>query len=703
MTTRARKQRLARRALARDVSGNEAENSAPILKGEGPLTTSAEALRMMRQVKHNPLPNLTPQMLSRALDSYEHGYLREAVILWEKIAERDDVITSVKPKREKDVSQLDMQVTATPESGEVGAAHKEVLEKFWKSCRAVNAYDRNEKGRFRRLIKQMMTAVSYRYAAHHIIWEVRNGELRATFEFVPLWMFENRTGTLRYLKSPHAQSGEILADGEWMVTVGDGLMIAASIGYLAKRSAYNDWLIFSEKFSVPGTLGRTPHKKGSPEGEAMREAVESFGHDFVGVIYGDDGTHAKPIEIIQAQGNPSGMPMPAVIERVDKKFAAMWRGADLSSMSSGKQSHGTGASLQEKETDILRRDDAETICETLAEVSRLVIEWQFGNGVEPLAQVELIVPVQEDAAQVLNSATTLADRGAEVSTSSLMDRLAIQKATTTDDVLGKAAAKPPVPPPPVPGEQMLNSDDLPDDDLMAVIIGSMQADLQPLGRALAGALQAGDFPAQQAALRKISERMPEFLDAPELEAAIGEQLLNGLIGSPEEIENGDFKGHPFRGNQYPRGRAREGESKGFKRDTFGRIPSGEGENLSPRDNVARAKKAITWAFKNRAEVRGVIWRNKIGRVDLPVGRVGIIQDDFRHGEGLSHIQAKHPHDIDQMAATLSLGRITPAVKADGAIDPERMLLTHRGYLALIVKKPAESNSWILTHYHAPKK
>ena len=281
----------------------------------------------------------------------------------------------------------------------------------------------------------MMTAVSFRYAAHHLVWHVKNGKLRATFEFIPLWLFENRTGTLRYLESPWAQEGKLLEDDEWMVTTGDGLMIACSIGWSAKRNAFNDWLIFSDKFSVLGTLGRTSAAKDSDEGRAMHEAVKSFGHDWVGVIYGDDGTHDKPIEIIQASGNPSGMPMPAVVERVDRKFAALYRGADLSTMSAGS-GEGSGASLQEKEGDILLADDAETINETLEEVSRRVIEWHFGHGIKPLARVELIVPKREDTATLVSDAVLLADRGAKVSIAALMDRVSLQTAVDDADALG---------------------------------------------------------------------------------------------------------------------------------------------------------------------------------------------------------------------------------------------------------------------------
>lgn len=488
------------------------------MTGSEPIIVSLEALRALRQQRYNPLRSLKPETLAATLESWELGYLREGAMLFETIADRDDTLKSVKPKREKEVSQLDRQVVAMAGSGDAGDRHREVLEDFWDNVRAVNAYDRNERGGFRRLVKQMMTSVSFRYAAHHIVWRPSRGKLRATFEFVPLWLFENRTGVLRYLSNPWATEGEMLDPSEWMITQGDGLMVACSIGYLAKRSAFNDWLVFSEKFSVPGVLGRTSAKKGSEEGNAMRDAVTSFGHDWTGVIYGDDGSHEKPIEIIQAEGNPSAMPMPAVVERVDRKFAALYRGADLSTMSS-KDGEGTGASLQGKEKDILLADDAETINETLAEISRIVIEWHFGRGVEPLARVELIVPTDEDEKFYLETVKSAKEWGVRLSKDAVLERLGLQEAAEDETALGETAT-------PDPDEEINSSlDDAPADAIRA----ALSADMQPLGDALAGALQAGDEAAMRAALRKISERMPDFLSSAALEEAIGAELLQSLL------------------------------------------------------------------------------------------------------------------------------------------------------------------------------
>ena len=508
----------------------------------GPLITSAEALRVMRQQKYNPMRTLKPATLARALEAFAIGYLREGAILFEEIADRDDTLKSVKPKREKEVSQLDKQVVALPGSGDAGEQQREVLEDFWNNVRAVNSYDRNERGGFRRLVKQMMSAVSFRYAQHHIVWRPSNGRLHATFEFVPLWLFENRTGSLRYLRDPFSQDGEVLDPSEWMVTYGDGLMIACSIGFLAKRSAFNDWLIFSEKFSVPGVLGRTSSGKDTPEGQAMRAAVESFGHDWTGVIYGDDGTHDKPIEIIQAAGNPSGMPMPAVVERVDRKFAALYRGADLSTMSAGG-GEGTGASLQGDEKNILLADDAETITETLADVSRMVLEWHFGRGVEILAKVQLMVPQDEDEKFYLESVKALKDMGVRISKDAVLERLGIQEADEGEIALGEVKAE-------TLKEDLGNALETEDfetedrrlDEEMQALRMALAADLKPLGDALFAAYQAGDAPAMTAALKKISAGMPDLAgDAAALSEELGGRMVAAFLGDDaEEVANAGF-------------------------------------------------------------------------------------------------------------------------------------------------------------------
>ena len=93
------------------------------------------------------------------------------------------------------------------------------------------------------------------------------------------------------------------------------------------------------------------------------------------------------------------------------------------------------------------------------------------------------------------------------------------------------------------------------------IRSALAKDMQPLGAALAGAMEAGDLPAMQAALRKIFKGMPELAgDAANLAEVLAEQFMGAFLGDgAEEVENGDLPGHPFRGNQWsnrPKGKGK---------------------------------------------------------------------------------------------------------------------------------------------------
>jgi phage gp29-like protein len=414
--------------MARSIvkfSGNDLQTSPPAI---------AEAVRFGRRTRFNPLATLTPGSLTRALESFDRGDLREAALLWEAIANRDDTIPGVKVKREKSVAHKRLETVAV-EKSRTAEKHREVLTDFWANARYVSAWDRSDAGGVKKLIRSMQAAVSYRYAMHHIVWRPSKDGLRATFEAVPLWFFECREARMRFLPMGYGYDGIELDPSEWLISYGDGLMFASSIGYYCKRATLQDWLRFSEKFAMPGVLGKTSAAQGTPEGDAMRDATLTFGNEWAAVLYGHDGsTGAAGIELIQANGNPAAMPMPALIERVDRKIAALYRGADLSTMSAGG-GEGSGASLQGEETDILERADAAERSEELQRVERTVIEWHFGRGVEPLAHTSLIVPEREDQKLILEATKVFVSLGARISVREALERFGLSEAEDGEAVL----------------------------------------------------------------------------------------------------------------------------------------------------------------------------------------------------------------------------------------------------------------------------
>lgn len=378
------------------------------------------------------LRSLSGESLATALDGFESGDLRAAALLWKSMSERDDMIVCVKSKREKSVSRRDWQILTSDNTGEA-KAQKAVLTDFWNSVKAVDAYDQNIRGGFSRLVRQMMESVSFKYQAHHLVWHPSSSGLRCIFEAVPLHFFENRVGLLRFCPTGLEYEGQELEPENWMITCGDGLMTAGSIAYFCKRNGLADWMAFSDKFAIPGLLGRTNQAKGSEGGDAMAEAVATFGADWEAVIYGDDGS--GKIELIEAKGGTS-MPMPALVDRVDRRLAAMWRGADLSSMSSNS-GQGTGASLQDKESDLIEMDDALTISEKLNEIEEIVLRWHFGPRVKIRAYIRLLVPQSEDLKLLLEAVSVLVKLGAPIAVADVLERLGFGLPKAGEALLGE--------------------------------------------------------------------------------------------------------------------------------------------------------------------------------------------------------------------------------------------------------------------------
>lgn len=505
-----------------NLNGHRAVNGVTNAKlSRGRVTSETVALppqimQLARRTRFNPLRALTPQSLTTALDGFEAGDFRAVSLLWQVICKRDDTIPAVKAKRELDTAQRPWSVLAVDDSEEA-QRQKEALEFFWNHVTAENAYDRNQRGGFARLVEQMMEAVSFGYAAHHIVWKPMTQGLAATFEYVPLQFFENHTGRLRFIADGMNYEGEALAENEWMITTHPApVMIAASIGYMFKRLSYNDWVAFSEKFGMPGVLGRTSAGADSAAGLAMASAVESFGNEWVGVIYGDDGS--GKIEIIKADGSSSNLPMPALIDRIDRKLVTLYRGADLSSMSSANDA--VGASVQEKETEIFAQGDARMISETLNQVDRMVLRYQFGDA-EPLAYVQIQMPESEDLKFALDAITKLTGLGMEIGVDSTRELFGLPAPRDGEELLGKPEPAAPAVPekPPVIAEN--NAPAVADDPVVGKLMATARGlfasataeDLQPLRMALAEVLQGDESGtldrarALYAALPRLAERI----------------------------------------------------------------------------------------------------------------------------------------------------------------------------------------------------
>ncbi len=431
-------------------------------------TTEARGKRW----RFNPLSNLAPKTLSRHLDAFEAGQLRDAAVVWDALEQRDDLLRTVNSKRKKSVARHGWTVlpVANLKDGEKARAQEHVaaLEYFYNHVECEHAVDRAERGGFKLLARQMMDAVGKRFAVHEIIWREATGQrsgaggiesatnrgvgrlIEATFRFVPLAFFENTTGRLRFLADDFAQEGRELEEGAWMITVGEGLMVASSTAWMFKSLALEDWMRCSQRNGVPALRGISGATRNSAEWVALEQALADL-LDGKAVVH----SNTDRIEALDLMAG-TNIPFPQLVERIDRMLAAMWRGADLSTLS---RDRGYGASLQEKETCLLEEDDAEMLTETL---NRYVDEWvirhAFGADEKPLAHVKVLVAPRECTTSDLQVDEFLLRSGAALPIQETMHRYgrALPKAGEAVLQYGTKASLPENPQNPGMAEEMEN-------------------------------------------------------------------------------------------------------------------------------------------------------------------------------------------------------------------------------------------------------
>jgi len=336
---------------------------------------------LLRQASLQRLASLDASALTRQLDAFSAGRLREAVLTWEAMEERDETVRISSSKRKKAVARHGYEVLTLEESP-AALAHKEALEYFYSQLTVTHALDENERGGFQLMVRQMMDAVGKRYAIHEIVWRPEpSGRLSAELRFVPLWCFENTTGKLRFNPNEFGSTAVALEEGGWMVSVGEGLMMACSIACLFKQLPLQDWLNYCQRHGTPALLGSSSSERGSDEWSDMLEALEEFSSNSSVLI-----SPTESIRVIE-RGNSSTLPFPRLVEEMTRAIISLWRGGDLSTRSTH---YGTGSSLQQDEALLLETDDSEWISETLnTHLDAWVIRYLFGEKVRPLAKVHL--------------------------------------------------------------------------------------------------------------------------------------------------------------------------------------------------------------------------------------------------------------------------------------------------------------------------
>ena len=380
-----------------------------------------QAITTYRAARFNPLADFGPDKLTTAIREFRAGRLRDLSMIMDSIEETDDVLMSVVPKAKAAVARRGWEIltvdTKNPADAALAEQQKETLTYFYNNLRATSAWDQDELGGVSLLLRQMMDAKGKRYSVHNIVWRPDGqGHYTATFWHTPLCFFENTTGRMRYIAQPYGYEGDDMEPGSWLVTKGTGVMIACSVAWMFKHLPLQDWLIYCERHGMPGIEGVTDAQRDSPQWIAMVDAVTQAARDFSWVRNRSD--EIKTIDF----GGTGTLPYPQLIERMDRALSALWRGADLSTISAGSGS-GQGASLQAMEAELIEQDDATWLSETLSmKVDRLVLDNVYGTDTPALAYVKIIAGSDDDVDRDLKVDAFAAQVGHPISQAQFAER-----------------------------------------------------------------------------------------------------------------------------------------------------------------------------------------------------------------------------------------------------------------------------------------
>lgn len=499
----------------------------------------------------NPIRGLTPAVLVSHMEAWRRGDLRRLALLWEEMEQRDWVLQNVVAKRKKAAARCDWEIL-TSEDSPAAEAQKEFLEALYNDLRVTHVIDQDETGGVRLLLRQMMDAVGKRYSVHEIVWRPGPGTLSADLFFCPLWFFEARTGRLRYLESDAAIDGQPMDPDGWVVTAGDGIMLASAIAYLAKDLGFKDWLNVSEKFGLPIIDAETDAKPGSAEWDTLVEMVESVGQDWA-VVH----NRGAKLQLLEMKGGT--MPQPQLIEYIDRALASLWRGADLSTISAGS-GQGQGASLQGQEEQLLLEDDCQMLSETLnRRIDAPALKWRFGEGATPLAYFRVCPPKRQNVDADLKVDEFMLRNGIPVAVTDVLERYSRPMPDDDEDLVEGAKETPadasargePGSDTPVGAEG--DDGDASEDDpapgrrvsadmanAAATLRAAFAADLQPIRDRLRAILTIQDPAILESKLRAFREELPKLLvdvnadpaAAREFERIYADRLLEGLADVP---------------------------------------------------------------------------------------------------------------------------------------------------------------------------
>ena len=671
-----------------------------------------EAFRR-NQLRYNALYALDPDVLVRHLSAFERGDICGLERVLDEFELREDKMKIGAFKMAAAVSSKpwEVRIRKGEEENPRAKVHQKALTRFWNRIETTDAFCRNRKGGIRLLVKQMMSAQSRVYSVHDICWKVNgDGTLSATFTHVPAWCFENRTGRLRYIRNDGQTQGEEMRDGEWLVTVGEGVGIPSAILAMAKRLSWNDWLLFSEKCGMPVIIGKTAAQRGTPAWDQLARAIRAVAPK-TGLV-ADTGSDLSAVSMGAGSGKDTYREL---VDTVDRAISALYRGGDFATMSGGPDSAGVNA--QDGESELMDGDGCAMVSETLRDqVEKFVIRFECGDF-EPLAEIVINPPAEtEDVDREIKIDSHLAGLGVKLSKSDALARYGRTEAADEKDALeapktaapggfGGLANEKPRPDARNPLANRLQNAPRGADGqgegsdpgaLLGPFLRALKEDCKPLAsevEELLNELESGG-PRSVAAekAKALLEKLPEMVPSdPALAPLLAEEMAKAY-GEAWEESHAEAR----------RGGEAEAAVPGEPLANEITNPCPKCHRQMPKEgtcsfcakraaNHTAGKTAFAKVAADHQDVVGAMERDSIGKIDFIWGTKGTAAKGFEDGEGICHILDKHPEDAAMIPGVIAYGDVY-----EDAANGKYYCIKKRNLV--ILRKRTGANHYLISGY-----
>ena len=510
----------------------------------GIMNRAAAALTMRFHVaaanlwrdNYNPLRGLTIHRAANLLEDGERGAYADLQWLYRSIEMQDATLGALIERRTAAIQRMDWDVKTR---GDVPREKTAVAEKQAAALREV--YDGI--GNLSAALEFMVLASFRGYA--HLEKVYVDGRLK---ELAPVdqwfWVRQGIYGTWQLNRDgkPGARTGEEVPLERFVIReVSRPVNRVALIAFVRKGLSQKDWDAFIETFGIPAVFVIMPPDVPSGKEEEYLETADAVVSDARGAL-----PHGSDIKTVDngARGNN---PFKDHLAYQDEQIILRGTGGKLTMLA--ESGSGTLAGGAHSDTfDQIAQAEAAEISELLRkQIDAAVIE-AVTPGERAWAYFEIAANEEMDPSAIVADSVAMQGAGLGVDREWLEEKTGYVLAKSEDSKTqdppaqgnGAGSAREDVMTnqravdsaeeeiPAEPAQQRINNREAEGPEEVDALRAALSADLQPLGEALAGALQAGDEAAFRGAVKKISERMPEFLESAELEALMAKQFANAL-------------------------------------------------------------------------------------------------------------------------------------------------------------------------------